>query len=167
LIHKYVEWDEKLKYELFKLTNQEVNCNSPKQVYSLLFDTLKCPVRRGTGEEELTSLLNLQSFTDQDKRRIVEIILEDRRVRKTLSTYLMALPDFDGRMRTTFFPCLETGRSSTGQQDPPIRPVMDVKTGKFTGKKKKGQNYKALGMAFQTMTKHGDIGADIREMFIP
>lgn len=167
LIHKYVEWDERLRYELFKLTNLEVNCNSPKQVYSLLFDTLKCPVRRGTGEEELTSLLNLQSFTDQEKRRTVEIILENRRVGKTISTYLMALPDFDGRMRTTFFPCLETGRSSTGQQDPPIRPVMDVKTGKFTGKKKKGQNYKALGMAFQTITKHGDIGQDIREMFIP
>lgn len=167
LIRKYVEWDERLRYELFKLTNQDVNCNSPKQVYSLLFDTLKCPVRRGTGEEELTSLLNLQSFTDDTKRRVVEIILEDRRVRKTISTYLMALPDFDGRMRTTFFPCLETGRSSTGQQDPPIRPVMDIKTGKFTSNKKKGQNYKALGMAFQTMTKHGDIGADIREMFIP
>lgn len=167
LIHKYVAWDEKLRYELFKLTNQIVNCNSPKQIYSLLFDTLKCPVRKGTGEEELTGLLNLQSFTDENKRRVVEIVLEDRRVRKTLSTYLMALPDFDGRMRTTFFPCLETGRSSTGQQDPPIRPVMDVKTGKFTGKKKKGQNYRALGMAFQTITKHGDIGEDVREMFIP
>lgn len=167
LIHKYVEWDERLHYELFKLTGQDVNCNSPKQVYSLLFDTLKCPVRNGTGEEELTSLLNLKGFVDENKRRVVEIILEERRVRKTISTYLMALPDFDGRMRTTFFPCLETGRSSTGQQDPPIRPVMDIKTGKFTGKKKKGQNYKALGMAFQTMTKHGEIGADIREMFIP
>lgn len=167
LVMKYVAWDEKLRYELFQLTGLDVNCNSPKQVYSLLFDTLKCPARQGTGEEELTSLLNLQSFKDDNKRRIVEIILEERRVRKTLSTYLMALCDFDGRMRTTFFPCLETGRSSTGQQDPPIRPVMDIKTGLFTGKRKKGQNYKALGMAFQTMTKHGDIGDDIREMFIP
>lgn len=161
LLHKYIEWDEKLRYELFKLTGETVNCNSPKQVWILLFDVLKCPKRDGTGEEELTSLLNLQSFTDETKRRVVELILEDRRVRKTISTYLMAMPDYDGRMRTTYFPCLDTGRSSTGQQDPPIRPQIEI-IGE-DGKKKK----KVLGTAFQTMTKHGDIGQDIRSMYIP
>jgi len=161
LLRKYVEWDERLRYELFKLTDIEVNVNSPKQVYILLFDILKCPVRQGTGEEELTSLLNLQSFTDDTKRRVVELILEDRRVRKTISTYLMAIPDFDGRMRTTYFPCLDTGRSSTGQQDPPIRPSIEVID--ENGKKKK----KVMGTAFQTITKHGEIGQDIRSMYIP
>ena len=73
----------------------------------------------------------------------------------------MALPDFDGRMRTTYFPCLETGRSSTGQQDPPIRPSIEVIGD--DGKKKK----KVFGMAFQTITKHGDVGEDIRSMLIP
>jgi hypothetical protein len=73
----------------------------------------------------------------------------------------MALPDFDGRMRTTCFPCLDTGRTSTGQQDPPIRPTIEVID--ENGKKKK----KVLGTAFQTMTKHGDIGPDIRGMYVP
>lgn len=161
LLRKYVEWDERLRYELFKLLGEPLNVNSPKQVWIMLFDVLKCPPRQGTGEEELTSLLNLQSFTDERKRRVVEIVLEDRRVRKSVSTYLMALPDYDGRMRTTFFPCLDTGRSSTGQQDPPIRPSIEV-TGD-DGKKKK----KVFGTAFQTMTKHGDIGEDIRSMYVP
>jgi DNA polymerase family A len=73
----------------------------------------------------------------------------------------MALPDYDGRMRTTYFPCLDTGRTSTGQQDPPIRPSVEVID--ENGKKK----HKVLGTAFQTMTKHGDIGADIRGMYVP
>ena len=161
LLHKYIEWDERLRYELFKLVGSPVNCNSPKQVYELLFIVLKCPIRQTTGEEDLTSLLNLQSFTDETKRRIVELILEDRRVRKTISTYLMAMPDYDGRMRTTYFPCLDTGRSSTGQQDPPIRPIIEV-IGE-DGKQKK----KVFGTAFQTITKHGDIGQDIRSMYVP
>lgn len=161
LLRKYIEWDERLRYELFTLVGTEVNTNSPKQVAELLFETLKCPRRNGTGEEELTSLLNLQTFTNPTNRRIVELILENRRVRKSISTYLMALPDYDGRMKTTCFPCLETGRSSTGQQDPPIRPLVEVID--EHGKKKK----KAMGIAFQTMTKHGDIGSDIRSMYIP
>lgn len=161
LLRKYIKWDERLRYELYQLTGTTINVNSPKQITILLFDTLKCPRRSGTGEEELTSLLNLQSFNDVTKRRIVELILEDRRVRKSISTYLMALPDFDGRMKTTCFPCLETGRSSTGQQDPPIRPTIEVID--ENGKKKK----KSMGIAFQTMTKHGDIGSDIRSQYIP
>ena len=161
LVEKYIAWDEKLRYELYQLVGAEVNCNSPKQVAELLFITLKCPQRGGTGEEELSALLNLQSFTDETKRRIVELILENRKVRKTISTYLMAMPDFDGRMRTTYFPCLETGRTSTGQQDPPIRPSIEVKD--ENGKKKN----KVFGTAFQTMTKHGDVGQDLRSMYIP
>ena len=161
LLRKYITWDERLRYELFKLVGAEINVNSPTQVYSLLFDNLNLPRRDGTGEEELTSLLNLQSFTNQTHRKIVELILEDRKVRKTISNNLMALPDYDGRLRTTCFPCLDTGRSSTGQQDPPIRPEIELKD--ENGKKKK----KSMGFPFQTMTKHGEIGPDIRSQYIP
>lgn len=164
LIRKYIEWDERVRYELFTLVGTEVNVNSPKQMQALLWDNLKLPRKDGTGEEELTALLNSQSIwakRNPDHRRILELILEDRRVRKSISTYLMALPDYDGRMRTTYFPCLDTGRTSTGQQDPPIRPIVEVTD--ENGKKKD----KVLGTAFQTMTKHGDIGADIRGMYVP
>jgi uracil-DNA glycosylase family 4 len=164
LLRKYIEWDEKVRYELFTLIGTEINVNSPKQIQSLLWDNLKLPRKDSTGEEDITALLNSSSIwknRDESHRRICELILEDRRVRKSVSTYLMALPDYDRRMRTTYFPCLDTGRTSTGQQDPPIRPTIEVID--ENGKKKD----KVLGTAFQTMTKHGDIGADIRGMYIP
>ncbi|MET0787313.1 MAG: DNA polymerase [Paenisporosarcina sp.] len=162
LLRKYVEWDERLRYELFHLTGTDINVNSPTQIGILMFDNLGLPRREGTGEEEITALLNSQSAVKKpEHRRILELILEGRRVRKSISTNLMALPDYDGRMRTTYFPCLDTGRTSTGQQDPPIRPIVEVID--ENGKKKN----KVLGIAFQTMTKHGDIGADIRGMYVP
>lgn len=159
LIRKYVEWDEKIRFELFNLAGDHINTSSPKQVASLLYDNWKIPQRKGTGEEVLTGLLN-GVVKDERKRRGIELILEDRRVKKTLSSYLLSPTDFDGRMRTSFFICLDTGRSSTNQQEPPIRPIMSVRE---DGKKKN----KALGMAFQTITKHGDIGPEIRTMVIP
>jgi DNA polymerase I-like protein with 3'-5' exonuclease and polymerase domains len=64
-------------------------------------------------------------------------------------------------MRTSFYICLETGRSATQKQEPPIRPSFTRKDYE-TGAKKK--HY--YGMAFQTITKHGDIGADIRSMLV-
>ena len=162
LLYKYIVWDEKVRYELFQLVGTDVNVNSPTQIATLLWENLRLPRKDTTGEEDITALLNSQSAIKKpEHRRICELILEGRRVRKSISTYLMALPDFDGRMRTTYFPCLDTGRTSTGQQEPPIRPTVEVID--EHGKKKK----KCIGTAFQTMTKHGDIGADIRGMYVP
>lgn len=161
LFQKYITWSEQLNYELFQLNGTEINVNSPKQVAILLFENFKIPRRAGTGEEEMTAILNMQTLKLTDaQRRTCEAILEKRRVDKTIGTYLAALPDYDGKMKSTFFPCLETGRSSSGQQDPPIRPTIEYIDGK--GAKKK----KVMGTAFQTITKHGDIGADIRSQYI-
>lgn len=160
LLEKYIEWDERLGYEMYKIAGEDINPASPTQVYSLLFDVWKLPRRDGTGEEELTALLNLQNgVKDQGMRDWIEKCLERRRVKKTISTYLMAIPDYDGRMKTTCFMCLNTGRTSTGQQDPPTRPLVDV-----VGKGKKA-DMKPMGAAFQVFTKHGDIGADVRGMY--
>lgn len=164
LLRKYIKWDEKCRYELFHLTGAEINVGSPKQIQALLWDNLKFPRKDTTGEEDVTALLNQVSVWNKRPewhRRVLELILEDRRVRKSIGTYLMALPDYDGRMRTTYFPCLDTGRTSTGQQEEPIRPEIEVID--ENGKKKS----RVLGTAFQTMTKHGDIGQDIRGMYVP
>ena len=162
LVRKYVEWDERLGFEMFQLAGCDVNVSSPLQVSSLLFDQWKLPRRQGVGEEELTALLNLQHGVKSPEQKLwIEKCLERRRVKKTLSTYLFAIPDFDGKMRTTCFMCLETGRTSTGQQNPPIRPLVDV-----AGRGKK-QDMKVMGAAFQVLTKHGDIGADVRGMYEP
>lgn len=159
LIKKYIEWTEKIRYELFTLTNKNVNTSSPKQVAELLYEDLKIPIRSGTGEEVLTQLLG-NSVKNQVDRRIIELILEDRRVKKTLSSYLYSPPDFDGRMKTSYFICLETGRSATQQQEPPIREKLEYRDEDRKLKRA------SLGMAFQTITKHGDIGSDIRKMLV-
>lgn len=163
LISKYIKLSEQIKYDLYKIVGTEVNYNSPKQVEILLYHNWKYPNKGGTGEEPLTQLLNLQTkgVSDESHRKAIELILLGRQVEKAIGTSLMAVTDFDGKMRTTYFPCLDTGRSSTGQQDPPIRPTIEVLD--FNNKKKD----KTLGVAFQTMTKHSDAGKDIRSMYIP
>ena len=162
LIRKYISWSEQLAHELFTLTESYINVNSPKQVYTLLFEVLKLPRRKGTGEEELTALLNNATSKLSDKnRRILELILEKRRVDKTIGNYLMAMPDYDGKMKTTYYLCLETGRTSTGQLEPPIRPLIEYRDSENHKKKK------AIGTAFQTITKHGDIGQDVRSQYVP
>ncbi|HWY33591.1 MAG TPA: DNA polymerase [Nitrosopumilaceae archaeon] len=160
LLEKYIKWQEANAFELWNLCGDKINTGSPKQVSSLLFDNLKLPRRKGTGEEELTALLAQHGNKNPVHKRIIELILEDRRVKKTISTYLLAMADFDGRMKTTYFLALETGRTSTGQQDPPIRPTVEVHN--LSGKKIN----KVMGTAFQTMTKHGDVGNDLRSMYI-
>jgi len=163
LFDKYVRWSERLHYELYCLTGTDINVDSPKQVNILLYDTLNLPRRPGVGEEELTALLNNQGKTGVHKpehRRIIELILEERRVNKSVGNYLLALPDYDKKMKTSYFICNETGRTSTTQLDPPVRPLIEVEN--LKGKKVK----KAIGTAFQTMTKHGDIGEDVRSQYI-
>jgi uracil-DNA glycosylase family 4 len=163
LIRKYIHWSEDIKYQIFKIVGAEVNYNSPQQIAILLYHNWKYPDKGGTGEEALTSLLDLQTkgVSNEDHRRCIELIMLGRRVDKSIGTNLMAVTDFDGRMRTTYFPCLDTGRSSTGQQDPPIRPTVEIRD--FNNKKKD----KVLGAAFQTFTKHGDVGEDVRSMYVP
>ena len=162
LFEKYCRWSEQLSYELYQIVGDYVNVQSPKQVSILLYENFRIPRKKGTSEEDLTDILNSQSLKlSSEKRRAIEIVLEKRRVDKSIGNYLTALPDYDGRMKTTFFPCLETGRSSTAQLGPPIRPALELKDEK--GKKK----LKLIGTAFQTMTKHGDIGQDIRSQYEP
>jgi len=157
LLRKYINWDERLSYERWKMAGEEINPGSWQQVRKFLYEILRIPNREGTGEEVLTSLYN-QVKKEPQKEGIINV-LDARRVRKTINQYLMALPDYDGRMKTAYYLCLETGRTSTGLQEPPIRPELEYKEG---GKKKT----KCFGMAFQTITKHGDIGQDVRSILI-
>ena len=146
LIHKYVEWLVKLEVELYSLTKQVINIASPIQVAKLLYDDLKIPRRNGTGEEVLTALLG-NVIKDESKKRVCEIILEHRRVNKSLG-YLKAEPDYDGRMKTNFLITgTENFRTSTNILEPPIRPS-------------------PKGWSFQTVSKHGDIGSDLRSILI-
>jgi uracil-DNA glycosylase family 4 len=145
--------------ELVEILKQNVNVNSPKQMGFLLYDTLKLPrrtetdpktkrVKLKTDADTIIALLNNNAKTEEQKK-VLNLIIKQRQVDKTLNTYIKAVPDYDGRMRTQYrITGTETGRTSTGILKAPIRPHK-------------------VGMAFQTLTKHGDIGMDVRKMFIP
>lgn len=150
LLLKYTSWEYKLKSDLWKSTSLEVNPNSPKQVAKLLYEVFKIPLRGkgGTGEEVLTQLL-ANVVKKPEQIHAINLIMEARRVRKTKSTYVLALPDYDGRMRTSYKICgTETGRRSTQMLKPPVRPEQ-------------------CGVSWHTLTKHGDIGEDIRTLYVP
>jgi uracil-DNA glycosylase family 4 len=151
LIHKYTDKLVRSEVELFDLCKQfgitePVNVRSHPQVNKLLYVSLDIPMRSGAGEEVLTALM-ANVIKDQRKKRICELILQIRREDKTLG-YLMAEPDFDHRMKTTFLITgTENFRSSTNLLEPPIRPVK-------------------CGWALQTVTKHGDVGQDLRSILL-
>lgn len=149
LWEKYDKLDNDATNELSQIYGAEVNANSPKQISNFLFSYLKLPYRNSVNEDTLVALL-ANNTKNETQKRAIELILDVRRYRKTKSTYILAEPDYDGRMRTAYrITGTETGRTSTSKLEPPLRPT------------------KKIGLAFQTMTKHGDIGAEIRSMFIP
>jgi len=149
--YKYEKWHEAIQERFIAAVGHPVNVmanDKGGQVWKLVYEELKCPQRRGVGEDTLAALMQ-NNVKDERRRAILSDVLDDRRVRKTTGTYINAELDFDGRLRTSYRICgTETGRSSTGVLKPPLRPEQ-------------------CGMAFQTITKHGDIGADIREFIIP
>jgi uracil-DNA glycosylase family 4 len=151
LIYKYIQWLVKLEQELFEIVKQfgvtePINIASPQQCSHLLYEVLKIPKREGTGEQVITALLG-NVVKDAPKVRVCEILLEWRRVNKSLG-YLKAEPDYDGRMKTNFMICgTENFRTSTNVLEPPVRPEQK-------------------GWAFQTVSKHGDIGQDLRSILI-
>ena len=133
--------------EAIELTGRNVNYNSPKQVREYLFGELRLPQRKKVDEDTLTAFINV--IKDKRKTRILELILERRSIHRLLNTYIKAEPDYDGRMRTTYNQVgTETGRTSTGVIGKPLRTA-------------------TFGASFQTIPKHGELGHDIRSMYIP
>lgn len=149
LEEKYKDKLQDLQDELDVLTADfgPINANSPKQVAQLIYIGLKIPARKGTDEKTLDALMR-NVVKDKTKRRILELILEIRKVRKTLGTYINAETHPDGRLRTGYRIILETGRTSTSVLKPPV-------------------TTRPMGLAFQTITKHGEVGNDLRRIFVP
>lgn len=164
LLVKYLRWSKEIATELRELAGRPINCNDNRkggQVFKFLYDT---PENGGLGfktgkdvkEDTLVMLIANHASHDKDprRRRILFLISLKRRVDKTIGTYLLSPPDYDGRMRTVYRIAVteegknggtETGRTSTSLLKSPVRP-------------------EKMGMAFQTLTKHGDVGADVREI---
>jgi uracil-DNA glycosylase family 4 len=151
LDNKYAAKEESLRAELLELTDGlEVNVMSNGtrgQVAKLLFGVWNLPLRQSTDEKTLSALMR-NAVKDARKKRGIEVILELRKVRKIRGTYINAEPSGDGKLRTGYRIMLETGRTSTSILKPPITTT-------------------PMGLAFQTISKHGDVGSDLRSMFIP
>jgi DNA polymerase I-like protein with 3'-5' exonuclease and polymerase domains len=141
----------------------EMNCDSPPQMAALIFGYLGCPIRKDVGEASLKALAN-NGVKDQARKDILKGILEDRKIGKTIGTYLEAeygdypisdYTPFTGTKRI-FTQCnlngASSGRTSTSVCKPPV-------------------SIKKHGLALQTMTKHSDDtleagGSDLRSMFV-
>jgi len=147
LILLYQKKIDDAQAELNMLAGWEVNVNSKPKCAVLVYNQLKLPQRKGTSEEVLVALMANTKKLGPSARRILELILTIRRLLMTKQK-IGSRTDFDGRMRTVYTVCgTETGRSSTKIQKPPVRPFK-------------------MGMPFQTLTKHGEIGTEVREMFV-
>lgn len=149
LIHKYI--DKLIEKEIIikELTGKIINIASPQQVDELLYTDLKIPRREGTGEQVITALIgNVLKLGKHDTEiKVCETVLDWRRINKSLG-YLQAEPDYDARMKTNFkITGTENFRTSTNALEPPVRPDN-------------------MGWAFQTISKHGDIGQDLRSILV-
>lgn len=127
-----------------------VNVAAPGQIKNLLYTYLGLPTRRKKGtisadEDTIVALLN-NNVKDERRRSVLTDVLEDRKTRKTIGS-LNAKLDYDGRDRCSYrITGTETGRTSNSVLKQPLRP------------------YKS-GHAFQTLTKHGTVGSDIRTIY--
>jgi DNA polymerase-1 len=147
LIKLYDDKIEESQGQLNALAGFEVNTASPKQVGIYVYSQLGYPRRQGVGEDQLVALMANTKKQTPAMRRALELILWVRRL-KVAKTKIGRRCDYDGRMRTVFTICgTETGRSSTKIQQPPVRPTK-------------------MGQEFHTLTKHGELGTEVREMFI-
>ena len=147
LIARYTEKLMVIELHLDSLTGGEINYGSHVQIKDLLFNRLNLPDRADVKEDTLVAL-EANNCKNNTQRRIISLILDRRRIAKALGTYFKAKPDYDNRMRTSVRICgTETGRSSTSILKPPVRP-------------------EKIGHAFQTLTKHGEFGPEVREQYI-
>ena len=118
-----------LETEIYKLTGERFNVNSPAQVGEVLFGKLQLdPKAKRTASGQYSTseevLMNIY-----DRHPAVEKILKLRRLRKLLTTYVNALPELinpaDGRIHTTYNQTVTaTGRISSSNpnlQNIPVR----------------------------------------------
>jgi len=122
---------EKMEAEIQELAGQPFNVNSPKQIGEILFDTLAIG---GKAKKTKTG----QYSTSEDvleglkgKHPIIEKILDQRGMKKLLSTYIDALPELinprTGKIHTSFNQAVTaTGRLSSSNPNLQNIPVRDA-----------------------------------------
>ncbi len=125
-----------LEAQIWKIAGYEFNINSPKQLGSVLFDTLGLPTRKKTKTGYSTSAEVLESL--RPYHEIIDMILAYRQVIKLKSTYvdgLLKVVGEDGRIHTNFNQTeTRTGRISSTEpnlQNIPVRTERGSQLRKF------------------------------------
>ena len=117
---------EKTQLEIYALSEEEFNINSPKQLGKILFEKLDLPAVKKTKTGYSTNAEVLEGL--MDKHPIIEKIVYYRQLAKLFSTYvegLKAVIDVDGKIHSSFNQTVtSTGRLSSTEpnlQNIPIK----------------------------------------------
>jgi DNA polymerase-1 len=127
VLTKYLD---EIEQEVFRMAGREFNISSPKMVGEILFVHLKIVEnsRKTKSGQYTTSEDVLESL--KSKHPVVEKILEYRKIKKLLSTYIDALPTLlspvDGKVHTTYNQATtSTGRLSSTNPNLQNIPIKD------------------------------------------
>lgn len=132
---------EKIEREIYKLSGEEFNIKSPKQLGEVLFVKMGLPtkgVKKSASGGYSTNISVLEKL--KDEHPIIQSIMDFRELQKLLSTYIDVIPDMvseDGRLHAEF---LQHGTS----------------TGRFSSNNPNLQN----------IPTRSDLGRAIRDAFI-
>ena len=109
--------------KIYKISGENFNINSPKQLQTILFDKLKIEYsgKKGTSIEVLNDI--------SDKHEIVNYLIRYRKISKLISTYLDGMLNYvqnDGKIHTTFMQrATSTGRLSSREPNLQNLPIRD------------------------------------------
>lgn len=104
-----------MQQRLNKAIGHDLNPNSPKQMKEFLYDEMKLPPQRNRKTGNLAADEDaLENLAKKNPSPIFDLILDIRKVRKVLSTYIRAQLDDDGRIRCNYvITGTKTGRLSS------------------------------------------------------
>jgi uracil-DNA glycosylase family 4 len=148
LFSRYTDLEIKYQTELNEIAGFHVNvASNTKDVPLFVFTTLGMPKRENVSEETLVALLANHGKKPEQVKGL-NLIIDLRRIRNAKSKLSVQM-DYDGKLRAGYrIGGTETGRSSTAILKAPVRPHK-------------------IGLSFHSITKHGELGKDIRAMIVP
>jgi len=120
-----------LEEEIFLLSEQSFNIQSPKQLSDVLFNQLKLPMVKKTKQGMSTDASVLEAL--KGKHPVIEKLIEFRTISKLLSTYIQVLPNliYQKKIHTSFHQSgTQTGRLSSSHpnlQNIPIKTEQGLK----------------------------------------
>lgn len=145
---EYTEMRINTHNQLIHKIGHEVNVKSAPDVFSLLYKEMKFKTRKmaPTSEDVVVALMG--QTKNKDYKEILQLLLQERRIRDQTSRQINFSPDYDGRCKSAYnISATETCRSSTGILKKPLRP-------------------RKMGLADHTISAHGKLAKDIKTMFI-